>query len=264
MVCFSLVLLLSVRKESGTSDVKFKNRKDGSFIVKPKATKLFYCPSPDPDPDATICSGAYTAAANAAAVAASNPALWDSEAITAATNAINTYIDKCPASRCFTGCPGIVNVSALTSPPDGSAVETACKPPVVAETTVIADDDCPTDASNTEATCQTAYNEVVTAINVTAPASWVAATIVTKIDAYVVACAKAACATTCRPVISGVNVARQYTNLLLNLTEKCNPYPPPPPPPPEGDIGFTTFPHSLVLIFSLIAFLLGFDLITYI
>jgi hypothetical protein len=264
MLWFSMMVLLSIIKRSSASNAKFENHIYDSFTMRPKDTKKYYCPSPDPD--ATDCSGAYDDAVAAATVTdPTDSALWTEGVKTAATNAINIYIDKCLASRCFTGCPTLINVSTLATVPDLSAVAAACKPltPIVG-TAALTDANCPSDASNTEATCQTAYNDVVSAINVTTPASWVGTAIVTKIAAYVTACTKAACAATCRPVISGVNVGRQYTNLLLNLTEKCNPYPPAPAPPPEGDIGLMTFRHSLIMIFFLIASLFGFELITYV
>jgi hypothetical protein len=249
MVILSIVFILYIRKESNV-----RKGLNQSLLITPKVVKSYTCPPPNPDTD--LCDNAYKAAVTSVDVTGTT---W--AAITVAVNAkIDDYVDKCFTSRCQEKCIDLLKDNDLSAAITAADLED-CEQPGPAVTAELGTTICTTGATDNEETCKGAYEALISAVTPTAAKPWTGATIVSSVAAYVTACKKTACSNDCKPVISGANVALQYTNLLLNLNAKCDPYPPAPPVSP-GDSGVMTIERSLTIIFFFLS-LVGLELIAF-
>jgi hypothetical protein len=68
--------------------------------------------------------------------------------------------------------------------------------------------------------CNASYLAAVTAINVT---TWTTATVKAALDSFITGCANTTCSSTCKTLVSGVNVATKIANFVENFTTHCNP-----------------------------------------
>jgi hypothetical protein len=228
------------------------NLRNHSLSIKPRAVKTYLCPPASFDTD--DCSGAYDEAGDAVTPAAGKE--W-ADVKEAAQLAINAYIDECHTSSCQSDCSTLINGNSLANAITKAGLE-VCAKKAEENTPILGSTVCTTEASDNEETCKDAYDALVAVSD--AKKTWVSATILSSLAAYVTACTKTACFAACKSEISGVNVALPYTNLLLSLNDKCNPYPP--TPTPEGDNAFMTIEHSLNIFFILLS-LIGIELITF-
>jgi hypothetical protein len=228
------------------------NLRNHSLGIRPRAVKTYPCPPASFDTD--DCSDAYDDAGDAVTPATGED--W-TDVKDAAQLAINAYIDECHTSSCQSDCSTLINGNSLATAITATGLG-VCAQKAVQNTPILGSTVCTTEASNTEETCKDAYDALVSASD--AKKTWVTDTILSSLAAYVTACTETACSAACKPEISGVNVALPYTNLLLNLNGKCNPYPP--TPTPEGDSAFMTIEHNLN-IFLILLSLIGIELITF-
>jgi hypothetical protein len=249
MVMLSIVFILYIRKDASVRKVQ-----NQSLPIRPKVVKSYPCPPPDHDTD--LCENAYKAAVTSIDTTDTS---WT--AIKVAANAkIDDYVDKCLTSRCQEKCLDLLKDNDLSVAITATDLED-CEQPDPVVTAELGTTICTSEAADNEETCKGAYEALISATTPTAAKPWTGATIVSSVSAYVTACKKTACSNDCRSIISGANVALQYTSLLLNLNAKCNPYPPAPPVSP-GDSGIMTIERSLSIFFFFLG-LIGLELVTF-
>jgi hypothetical protein len=225
---------------------------DRHQTLKPRTTKGTACP-------ANLSDTSGCAAAVAAVATATDP--WVTEA--AVETAIDNYLIACPASQCQADCALLIPVGGRTvlATDDGTGTGTgtlasdfadACAQPTPAKTTTTTCTGTPANSPN----CNTTYNDVLSALGA---ATWVGATIKSKVDLYITGCAATSCTEKCTPIVSNVELALPFKNFLANFTTLCNPFPPSPSPPPAGgggngennDLGLLDLKPNLTLIFML-------------
>jgi hypothetical protein len=239
-------------------DLKIKDsspHKHRSSVITAKNTLPYSCPSTDPDQ--TGCSEAYAGLA-----ATLTDANWLETDLTAAkssaTAALDLYVTKCNASRYKSGCPDVCNNKAITEKP-ANDYQTSCNPAPAVNTNQVNESGCNANPSpsNNESTCNTAYQNVLAAINITGDGPWVAANVQSSINGYIVACAKTVCNASCTSVVSQKNVANRYTKLFTAFVENCTPVAStsttttPPSQPPQGSDGTIPLKTNLIILLLL-------------
>jgi hypothetical protein len=204
MFVLDVIVIISLKR------VNMFNANNRSLIVDAKASATYTCPPENPD--ASDCSTKYSE------VASSIGESWVGDTV---TNAVNAFITSCSATKCRSGCPALASGINLGTELENYASDfEVCAPVAAVSTTPIADADCATPAANTD-TCESKYQDVITATTTSQTSPWVAATVQAKINDFITACPITKCVPACRSVISAANVVNEYTSLKTKFTADC-------------------------------------------